>query len=385
MRSGRPLLIPVAAAAVVALALLFPSLAAAHPKAVATVPRSGAVVLDPIHAVTIRLSEAAEPVGDGISVRGPDGHEAAHGPVTVHGSTMRREVDAEAHGSYIVEWQAVGDDSHPARGVFIFSIGSASRAEAPSSGQTGIVLQALARFLSFAGYALGFGVTFAALVSGGMTPRLWRLVSAGIVLMLVAEPIALVGQTATLAPSHPLDAGLARDVLQTSYGHVTALRLGAALGLWALAGAVRSSTTRAQWSIPALGLVVAIVHADAGHRIAGVPTALAILLGAAHVASFGGWFGCIAVALAERRGRELAQPAVLSALVLVSTGAGLALGQLGSVGDLVHTAYGRTLGVKLALVAGALALGAAARRRAELAVVLAVVASAALLVSLTPP
>ena len=156
-------------------------------------------------------------------------------------------------------------------------------------------------------------------------------------------------------------------------------------GLWALAGAVRSSTPRAQWSIPALGVAAAIVQADAGHRIAGVPTALAILLGAAHIASFAAWLGCIAVAVAEHRGRELARPAVLGALILVSTGAALALGQLGSLSDLVDTAYGRTLGLKLALVAGALALGAAARRRAELAAALAVLAAAALLVSLTPP
>ena len=269
--------------------------------------------------------------------------------------------------------------------MFIFSVGSATRASAPAASHTGIVLQALAHFLSFAGFALGFGVPFAALLSGGMTPRLWRLVSAGIVLMLVAEPVALLGQTATLAPSRVFDPGLAREVLQTSYGHVTALRLGVALGLWALAGAVRSSTPRAQWSIPALGIAAAIVQADAGHRIACVPTAVAILLGAAHIASLGAWLGCIAVAVAEHRGRELARPAVLAALLLVSTGAALALGQLGSLSDLVDTAYGRTLGVKVALAAGALALGAAARRRAELAAAFAVLATASLLVCLTPP
>jgi len=41
--------------------------------------------------------------------------------------------------------------------------------------------------------------------------------------------------------------------------------------------------------------------------------------------------------------------------------------------------------VKLALVAGALALGAAAKRRVEFATALAVLAAAGLLVSLTPP
>ena len=66
------------------------------------------------------------------------------------------------------------------------SFAAATRASAPGTGHIGIALQALARFVSFAGFALGFGVPFAALLSGGITRRLWRLVSAGIVLMLVA-------------------------------------------------------------------------------------------------------------------------------------------------------------------------------------------------------
>jgi putative copper export protein len=76
---------------------------------------------------------------------------------------------------------------------------------------------------------------------------------------------------------------------------------------------------------------------------------------------------------------------VLSALVLVATGAGLALGQIGSLSDLLQTGYGATLAVKLGLVAVVLTLGALARRRAELAIAVAVLATASLLVSLAPP
>jgi len=70
---------------------------------------------------------------------------------------------------------------------------------------------------------------------------------------------------------------------------------------------------------------------------------------------------------------------------LVVTGAGLALGHLESVSNLVETGYGATLAAKIALVAIAFALGAAARHRAELAAALAVLAAASLLVSLAPP
>ena len=110
-----------------------------------------------------------------------------------------------------------------------------------------------------------------------------------------------------------------------------------------------------------------------------------MLLVAVHVAAFAAWLGCIVVALAESRARRVAHPASLAAFALVVTGAGLALGHLESFSDLVETRYGATLGVKIALVAIAFALGAAAWRRAELAAALAVLAAASLLVSLAPP
>ena len=185
-------------------------------------------------------------------------------------------------------------------------------------------------------------------------------------LLIVAEPVALLGQTALLAPSRMFDPQLIEDVLLTSYGHLAGLRLGAAVGLWALAGAVRGSTPRAQWSIPAAGAVVAIIEAGNAHRFDGLPSAIAVLLVAVHIAAFAAWVGCIAVAVAESRARAVAHPASLAAFALVVTGAGLALGHLESVSDLVETGYGATLGVKIALVAIAFALGAAARHRAEL-------------------
>ena len=370
---------------VVALAGVVAEAATAHPRLAGTTPAAGAQLAEAPRTVVIRLTEHSEPVGDGISVTGPDGREVAHGPVIVGPSTLTRAIDARQQGSYVVEWLAVGSDSHPARGAFFFSVGEPTEAVLPGPARAGRILEVLGRWLSLLGFALGFGVPFAALLSGGMTARLWRLVSAGVVLMIVAEPVALLGQTALLAPSRMFDGQLIEDVLLTSYGHLAALRLGAAIGLWALAGAVRGATTRAQWSIPALGAVVAIIEAGNAHRFDGLPATIAVLLVAVHVAAFAAWIGCIVVALAESRARAVAHTASLAAFALVVTGAGLALGHLESVSDLVETGYGLTLGVKIALVAVAFALGAAAWRRAELAAALAVLAAASLLVSLAPP
>jgi copper transport protein len=369
----------------IALAGVLAGAAAAHPRLAGTAPAAGARLDQAPRAVVIRLSEHSEPVGDGISVTGPDGREVAHGPVVVGPSSLTRTIDARQHGSYVVEWLAVGSDSHPARGAFFFSVGEPTRAVLPGPARAGRTLEALGRWLSLLGFALGFGVPFAALLSGGMTARLWRLVSAGVVLLIVAEPVALLGQTALLAPSRMFEPQLIEDVLLTSYGHLAGLRLGAAVGLWALAGAIRGSTPGAQWSIPAAGAVVAIIEAGNAHRFDGLPSTIAVLLVAVHVAAFAAWVGCIAVAVAESRARAVAHPASLAAFALVVTGAGLALGHLESVSDLVETGYGATLSVKIALVAIAFALGAAARHRAELAAALAVLAAASLLVSLAPP
>ncbi len=366
-------------------ASLLPAGALAHPRVVETSPASNARLDTPPRAVVVRLDERANPVGEGIAVTGPSGQDAARGPVVVSGLTLTRAVDARERGTYVVEWLVVGDDVHPARGTFLFSVGEPTHATVPRELPGGELVSAAGRWLALAGFALGFGVVFAALLSGGMTARLWRLVSAGVILMIAAEPLALLGELATLAPARILDAGFAEDVLLTRYGHLSALRLAGALGLWALAGAVRSGAPRMQWVIPAAGIPLSVVYAASAHRIDGIPVELSLVLVSAHVAAFAAWLGCIVVALAESRAARLERPAVLAAVVLVLSGSALALGHVPGPTDLVDTAYGLTLAVKLALVAAAFAAGAAARRRAELAAALLVLAAASVLVSIIPP
>jgi copper transport protein len=370
---------------VVIVAATVPAGALAHPRVVETTPRADARLESPPRAVVIRLSERSDPVGHGITITGPSGREAGRGPVVVSGRTLTRSVDAREQGSYVVEWLVVGDDAHPARGTFLFSVGEPTRASVPRDLPGGELVSAIGRWLALAGFALGFGVVLAALLSGGMTTRLWRLVSTGVLLMIVAEPVALLGQLATLAPARVLDLGFAENVLLTRFGHLSALRLGGALGLWALAGAVRSGPTRPQWMIPALGIPLSVVYAASAHRIEGIPVSFSLLLEAAHLGAFAAWLGCIVVALRESRAARLERPAVLGAVVLVLSGSGLALGHIPGPADLVETAYGLTLGFKLALVAAAFAVGAAAMRRVELVLAFLVLAAASLLVSLVPP
>ena len=385
----RPRLAAVAATACIVVPLALPARAFAHPRLVAATPASDSLVATAPSTVTLRFDERADPVGGGLEIRAPSGRQVGVGPVRRGGRTLSRAVRTAETGTYVVEWLVVGRDTHPARGAVLFSVGERTRAGGAGSSAFGEALQAAGRWLSLAGFALGFGLPFASAALGqAMTRRLWRLVALGIGAMVLAEAVSLLGQTATLQPSDPFQTRLAGDVLLTSYGRVAGLRLGGALALWALAGAVRQSASpRARWALPALGAALAVVHADAAHRIAGVPVPVSFAVVALHVAAAAAWLGLVLFAILCRDavGRRLVVWVAGATSALLLSGAGLAVGHLNGLGELASTGYGVALSVKLAVVALAFALGALDRRRAELAAAAAALAAAATLVSLLPP
>lgn len=384
--------VTVAAVAAVVVALTLPAAASAHPRAERSTPTADVVLDSAPPVVAITFSEDVEPVGAAITVTGPSGGEVSVGSARRVGRRLSRRLEALDHGSYLVRWQVVGDDTHPARGAFLFSVGTATRTGVPGEGDTGTALQALARWLSVGGMALGFGVPFLALVAGGAVPAApqWRVAHAGIVLMLVAEPVGLLGQTATLAPGSPFDPDLAGDVIRTSYGHTAALRLGVALGLWALAAAARESGRRGLVAVTVLGGLGCLVQAASLHRIETIPLALGLALGGLHVGGACVWLAAVLLALRGTPATALAPVAGSALLVAIVTGSGLGLAHLGSLSDLVQTGYGVTLVAKVVTVGAAIALaGLAARRRGARRVELAAGATAlvlgAVLATLVPP
>jgi len=262
----------------------------------------------------------------------------------------------------------------------------------------GLLLQALARWLHFLGFALSFGVlTFQLLVLRELQPppRLRRLVYLGIGLLIVAEPIALVAQAASLGT---VDSPSLADVLGSAFGRVLALRVGAALLLWGLLGALREVGWRWAWSVPVLGVALALIDGLAGHTIRGAPELAAQLLTAVHVAAMVAWVGGFAALLAvvgatadrQRLLTRFGRLAVVSVALLVASGLLLALVHLRTPADLAFTAYGLTLALKVAAVAAALGaaylgLRSARSGRPEAIALAGVLALAALLASLPPP
>src|SRR5207249_2599329 len=113
----------------------------------------------------------------------------------------------------------------------------------------GLALQALARWIHFIGLALTFGVVaYGALIKRAGAPL--RLVGAGLVLLIAAEPVSLIAQLASLS----FDGDTALAVLGSNFGRLLGLRLGAALLAWTVLATGRS------WPVLALGAALAALR-----------------------------------------------------------------------------------------------------------------------------
>jgi copper transport protein len=367
---------------------LLPVTVEAHARLLASDPAPGVTLTAPPGRVTLYFSEDVSPAGRGISVYGPDGRLVSDGAARAMGPQLSTGVGASGEGTYVVVFTVVSGDTHPSRGRLTFNLGRASPPHAPGLGGAdvglvsplGLVLQALARWLHLAGYALGFGAgAYALLVLRAGSPR---LAAAGVAFLLASEPLSLLAQTASLDPGQTFDPDALAGMLASSFGRVLGLRVGLALLLWATLGALGHAAWL-RWGVPVLGVAMALVDSLAAHPIPALPAAAAVLV-AVHVGAMGIWIGGL-VGLVMAPVAAYRVLAAWSAGLLVVSGAALALLHFGSPAQLLKTAYGVTLLVKLPLVAAALALGWRGRRRWELAVGALVLVAAAVLVSLPPP
>lgn len=369
---------------------LLPITVLAHAQLVGSNPAPGAILDTLPAAVDLVFSEAVTPAGRGISVYGPDGKPASIGVARAEGHRLSVQMSSAGEGTYAVIWTVVATDTHPSRGEFTFSVGHASPVNAPGFGggniglasPLGLFLQALGRWLHFGGFALGFGAAIYALFIA-RDNRPLRLAGAGAALLLVAEPLSLLAQTASFDPAQTFDADALISALASPFGRVLGLRLAAALLLWAVLGALRQAPWL-RWAIPSLGVALSVVDATAAHAVPALPLPTGLAVNAIHVSAMGLWVGGVAgYAVAPSGG--FGRVAAWSAGLLILSGAALAVLHFANPLQTMSTSYGEVLLVKVPLVGVALWLAWRARRRAELVALIAVLLAAAVLVSLPPP
>jgi copper transport protein len=373
-----------AVAPFVVAAALFPQVAFAHAQLIQSDPPPDAIMAELPPVVELIFSESVSPAGSGIKVFSPSGGQVA-GPVVSRGAVLYASMSSAETGTFVVSWQVLAADTHPSRGALRFSIGRPSDnpyssllagGEIGTASPLGFVLQALARWVHFVGFALVFGVVaYRALTRDKQPnkPSIRRLVGAGIVLLIAAEPLALLGQLASLS----FDGDTAIAVLASGFGRLLGLRLAGALLVWAL------WSIESPWPVLGVGVAVALIDGGSAHAIPGLP-AVGQLLVSIHVAAIGLWVGGLAAFLIAPD-RRFGRYAALCFGGAAITGLLLAVGHIGVLQALMTTTYGQVLMVKVLVVGVALSVVLIRRRRLELGVLLTAIAAAAALAALPPP
>ena len=345
--------------------------AAAHASLQETDPVSDGVVEEAPSRVELRFDDAVDGTLGGLTVTGPDGARVDDGVTRSSESdrVVTTEVDADARGSYLVEWSVVSDDGHLLEGSFVFSVGETSDvAAAEDDGRTVVrALAGTARAAAYAGTLLLVGV----LAVGVRWRRreeqqLARAAIAGALLVLVASLFLLLAQTA-LAAGRPLSAavGLLGATIDTRTGSLTADRAAIAGAVLVLAGLWLRTGHRA--ALAAVGIAtgaLCLVPAIAGHAWTSSARLVAVLNDAVHLASAGVWVGGLFVAAIVLRDSGLRERLIRfsamatgALLLTVVTGAISGWFQTGSIPAVTDTGYGQLLIVKVGLVVVVAAAG----------------------------
>jgi len=382
------------------------SAASAHAQLESTVPSQSEVLLLPPRQVVLHFGEPVEIDFGSIRVFGPAGQRVDQGGTHHPGGDSHAVAIALPgglpDGTYVVSWRVISADSHPVHGAFLFSVGNAahagraqalSHALAAASGGLAVgIVYGVIRFAVLGALLVlvGLGVSLLMVWRGARrVPRIRRLVWGAWVVLVAGSVAGIAVQgvyAATLPLTHLFSLSLFDAVLRTRFGHVELLRLALlVLTVPVLRRFVHPADTDvapAAWSVGAaavLGAGLLLTPGLAGHASTSGNPVVGESLDFVHLAGASVWVGGLVLlgALfvpgipdAERPPslRAIAatfSPYAVGGLVaVVASGTVQTLREVGSFFALFHTVYGRTLVVKIALVAGLVALGAVSRRLA---------------------
>ena len=387
--------------AVAAAALAFAGAASAHAYLVKTVPQASVVLTAPPPNVQLTFDEAVEPRFATISVTDAEAHQQATGPPArspTNPDTLI--VPLKPHmpeGWYLVYWRAISVDGHPVQGAFTFAIGPnqgpAPQFVVPKISQTATTPRLLiARWVMFLSVMTAIGLFVLRTIIARPIAR--RVEGASLHALTIAFVVA--SAVGLIAVPVYLDIATSVDSLRSSFAlgslvplfRVTSfgrayVDLAICFGLFCIAAWISlwlDRPKREQRTIAELGAVLGallaagaalLVPGTAGHAAQTAPRGVSLLLDWLHLASgsvwLGGLIGLLVLwwGLAGNRvaGLRIALPrfsntAFVSVMVLLGTGIGATIIHMPTVASLWQTSYGKAILVKIALLAGAMLVGA---------------------------
>lgn len=329
-------------------------------------PAADARLVRPPTEVRVSFTEPPDLRGSEIQVLATDGRRVDRRDLRATDEPNGLAVGLEpiGDGGYTVAWTVLSTvDGHTTRGSFVFAVGNAPLPAIPDVGAAVAPpgpLELAGRILSFAGIALAIGTGVFGLL---VRPVLPSASPRREMQLIVAAAVLLVGGTALLV----VDQGAAIPA-----------RIGLLFGVRALAGAglvaaLRAGRYRHELCV-ALGILAALTATLVSHAAAS-GSSVEVVLDLVHILAVSTWVGGLVAlgwtALPFARVRDAIEAqalgravwrfsliALVSVAVLVTTGALQSLRRLVLPQDLIETPYGVALLAKIALLLGAVALGA---------------------------
>ena len=384
------------------LTLGLPQAAFAHAYLVRTVPEASVVLNAPPPQAALTFDEAVEPRFAVISVTNTLGHQETSGPV------QRSPADPDTlivplrphlpEGWYLVYWRAISVDGHPVQSAFTFAVGPnpgpAPQFVVPNISQTATTPRLLvARWLVFLTVMAAIGlfvlrIAIARPVMRRVPGTSLRTVSAAFVvasvLGLVAIPLYLDISTAIDSLHSAFDVSALVPLFRvTAFGRsyvdleiCFALFCAAAgIALW-LDRPEREHRSVAELLSTGGALLAAaavlLVPGLAGHAAQTAPRGVSVMLDWVHLVSgslwIGGLIGLLVLwrslpALQRLAGLVVCVPrfsnvAFFSVVFLLASGVGATVIHMPILAALWETSYGKTILVKIGLLAAAMLLGA---------------------------
>jgi copper transport protein len=337
------------------LAVLLTDQAAGHAQLRATLPAAGALLATAPDHVRLTFNE---PVGV-LQVRWlpPGGEQLQPNVAAETGVVVVVPPTPLAPGTHAVTWRVVSLDGHPVGGTLIFSIGHRSAAPEAQARNTGAITAAMARGCLMMVLAFGVGGQ----VWATLSRRPARLGRRAIGLCIILATGAMLGGQAMDLADCGID-GLASlrpwQLVAASPFMWTAILAMAAAGL-PLAAPGSAPAACAAW------LAASLSFAASGHAASADPRPLMAIAVAIHAGAAMFWIGALPdLLLATREGtgaepyRRFARLATPAVLLLVASGASLAMVQVATPRAMLETAYGAVLTTKLVLAAALLTLAA---------------------------
>ncbi|EGX56810.1 putative integral membrane protein [Streptomyces zinciresistens K42] len=402
-RARKPLTLLALLGAVAALVLGGAGPASAHAVLTRSAPSDTSVVKKAPREVSISFTQPVGLPESSLRVLSPRNVRVSEGRAE-HSDGSKRTArialtDKLMKGTYTVSWRVISDDGHPISGAFTFSVGkpsatSAALSSVPSADPVVSLLNQVSRYAAYGGLTLLVGVAgfvllcWPAALALRLVRRLllagWLTLAGSALLLLLLRGPYETGRGVLGA----FDPSLLASTLGAKAGTLLLIRMllviaaGLVVARWAGRPADRAGSdaepappgTGVRIAGVLLSVALAVTWAAAEHASVGPQVAVAIPAAVLHILAMTVWLGgLLTLVLMLRRtgtGPEVPASAVArfsrlafgAVAVLTVTGVYQSWRQVGSLGALASTEYGRLLSAKVVLVVLVLAAAAFSRR-----------------------